>query len=56
MNMLARMRARVVTNTVDLVIAEYGPEGFLGADGRPLTQPARVELHFRDGKVIERSY
>jgi hypothetical protein len=55
MSMLARMRARILTNSADVVIAEYGPEGFLGLDGSPLTQPAKVELHFRDGKVVKKS-
>jgi ketosteroid isomerase-like protein len=54
--MLTRMKARVLTNTADTIIAEYGPEGFLSSDGKPLKEPMRVQLRFRDGKLVQSIY
>ena len=56
MTVLTRMKARVLTNTADVIVAEYGPEGFLGRDGNPLTQPVQVQLLFRDGKLVQTIY
>jgi hypothetical protein len=54
--MLTGMNARVLTNTAKVIVAEYGPEGFLSSDGKPLTQPVQMQLRFRDGKLVQATY
>jgi len=48
---VAKMQARVLTNTENVIVTEIGPEGITNSDGTPLTQPIRMEYFFEDGKL-----
>ena len=50
---LAKMNARIITNTGDIIVAEVVPEGVTRSDGKPVTHPLRTEYDFKDGKLAQ---
>jgi hypothetical protein len=50
---LEKMKAKIITNTPDLIVAEADPAGFTSSDGKPITHPLRTEYYFKDGKLAQ---
>jgi ketosteroid isomerase-like protein len=50
---LTAIKAKVVSQTGDAIVAEFGPEGLTSSDGRQFTKPVRVEYSFKDGKLAQ---
>ena len=45
-----------LTNADDVIVAEVGPAGLTKRDGKPVTHPIKMELHFEDGKFTQAEY
>ena len=50
---LEQVKAKVISDHGDLVLAELGPAGLTSSDGKAVTRPLRLEYHFKDGKLAE---
>jgi hypothetical protein len=50
---LEKVKAKVLSDSGDLVVAEVGPAGLTSSDGKPVTTPLRMEYRFKDGKLAE---
>jgi ketosteroid isomerase-like protein len=50
---LMTVKARIITDTDDVIVAEVGPEGLTSDDGKPVTHALRTEYDFKDGKLAQ---
>jgi hypothetical protein len=53
MGELKKVKAKIISDSANLVVAEVGPAGLTSSDGKPVTTALRMEYHFKNGKLAE---